>query len=199
MKLEQLFTTPVYVNQIVDTQVDNEFRDVIDTLKQNDEFQLNQTTECQLLSDPSFTKNLFDTGKLNTFKTYLEENIRNYVKMVVPDYVKNRNYDFNIDSSWLTLNKKGHYSHMHHHGDSDVSGVFYVKTNSNDGRLVLENPNRLSTTSYLLNTWQECAFVRPETNKLILFPGWLIHRVEKNTTDEERISFSFNCMFKREK
>lgn len=199
MILTNLFTTPIYENRIVDTKVNTEFDNLIDSLKQNDKFKPNTVTECQLLSDPTFTENLFDTDKLNVFKSHLEQNVRNYVKMVVPDYVTNRNYDFFIDSSWLTLNKKGHYSHMHHHGDSDISGVYYVKTNGSDGRLEIENPNKLATTSYLLNTWQERAYLRPESNKLILFPGWLSHCVEKNTTDEERISFSFNIMFKRGK
>lgn len=199
MNLMPVFTTPIYENFIHNKNVDREFEDVINTLKQNDEFQPNMATECQLLSDPTFTKNLFDTGKLELFKSYLEENVRNYVKMVVPDYITNRNYDFVIDSSWLTLNRKGHYSHLHHHADSDVSGVFYVKTSGVDGDLVIENPNRLATTSYLLNTWQESLYLRPEKDKLILFPGWISHRVEKNTTDEERISFSFNIMFKRGK
>mgnify|MGYP003336544345 CR=1 FL=1 len=173
MNLTQAFTTPIYENIIQNKNVDREFEDVIESLKQNNKFQLNTSTECQLLSDTSFTENLFDTGKLEIFKSYLQENIKNYVKMVVPNYVTNRNYDFNIDSSWLTLNKKGHYSHLHHHADSDISGVYYVRTNGYDGNLVIENPNRLSTTSYLLNTWQESLHIRPEPNKLILFPGWI--------------------------
>ena len=117
--------------------------------------------------------------------------------MVVPDNVTNRKYDFKIETSWLTLNKKGHYSHLHHHADADISGVFYVKTNGVDGELIFENPNRLITTSYLLNTWQESLFFTPKQGRLILFPGWLAHRVGKNKTDDERISFSFNIMFNR--
>ena len=199
MNLIAAFTTPIFENKIEDPNVDAEFNHIIGVLKENDEFKLNKVTECQLLSDPTFTKNLFDTGKLDKFKSYLEYNVRSYIQMVVPSYVDNRNYDFFIDASWLTLNKKGHYSHMHHHADSDISGVYYVRTSGEDGDLVIENPNRSITTSYLLNTWEESIHLKPVKNKLILFPGWISHCVEKNTTDEERISFSFNIMFKRGK
>jgi uncharacterized protein (TIGR02466 family) len=197
MNLNAAFPTPIYENELVDKRIEKEFQIVIDDLKQTDAFKLNRATECQYLSDPTFLENLFDSYDLSVFKSYLEENIRNYVKMVVPTYVTNRKYDFNIETSWLTLNKKGHYSHLHHHADADISGVYYVKTNGNDGELIFENPNRLITTSYLLNTWQESMHYVPQEGKLILFPGWLIHRVNKNETDNERISFSFNVMFKR--
>lgn len=197
MHINPAFPTPIYENVLSDERIQNEFLVAINDLKEKDAFQLNASTDCQLLSDPTFLKNLFDTYNLDTFKSYLEENVKSYVKMVVPEYVKNRNYDFQIETSWLTLNKKGHYSHLHHHADADISGVYYVQTTGQDGALVFENPNRLITTSYLLNTWQESLYYLPQQNKLILFPGWLAHRVEKNTTDNERISFSFNIMFKR--
>ncbi len=36
------------------------------------------------------------------------------------------------------------------------------------------------------------ASVAPEAGKLLMFPSWLEHGVPQNTTDEERISMSFN-------
>jgi len=197
MHLNSAFPTPIYETLLQDEVVEQQFKLVVDDLKSKNEFALNLTTECQYLSDPTFSKSLFDSYDLSRFKMYLEYHIKQYVKMVVPTYVTNRKYDFDIETSWLTLNKKGHYSHLHHHADADISGVYYVKTNGNDGELIFENPNRLITTSYLLNTWQESMHYVPQEGKLILFPGWLIHRVNKNETDNERISFSFNVMFKR--
>jgi uncharacterized protein (TIGR02466 family) len=197
MYLNTAFATPIYETLLHDEIIEQQFKLVVDDLKSKDDFRLNLTTECQYLSDPTFSANLFDSYDLNRFKLYLDYNIKQYVKMVVPTYLKDKNYDFVIKSSWLTLNKKGHYSHQHHHADADISGVYYVNTNGNDGELIFENPNRLITTSYLLNTWQESMHYVPQKGKLILFPGWLIHRVSKNETDNERISFSFNVMFKR--
>lgn len=197
MQINPAFPVPIYENTLNDNLIQDEFNNLVTEIKSNNKFQLNPVSECQLLSDTTFTENLFDTGKLQYFKNVLIENIHNYIKMVVPEYVTNRSYDFKIDSSWLTLNLKNHYSHSHHHGDADISGVYYVKTNGNDGDLVFENPNRLISTSYLLNTWQESMHYKPEIGKLILFPGWMVHRVEKNSSNDERISFSFNIMFNR--
>jgi uncharacterized protein (TIGR02466 family) len=199
MQLNQIFPVPIYENMVGDENIQFEFDTLVAELKRDDKFQYNPVSECQLLSDTTFTENLFDTNKLNRFKHVLIENVQEYIKMVVPEYVTNRNYDFRIDSSWLTLNCKNHYSHSHHHGDADISGVYYVKTDGNDGDLVFENPNRLISTSYLLNTWQEALHHKPQVGKLILFPGWMVHRVEKNPKDSERISFSFNIMFNRGK
>lgn len=197
MHFNPAFPTPIYETLLNDKRIQQEFDVVVRDLKSRDAFKPNHATECQLLSDPTFLENLLDSYDLSVFKSYLEQSIREYVKFVVPTYVTNRKYDFRIDSSWLTMNWKNHYSHAHHHGDADLSGVFYVKTNGKDGELIFENPNRLSTTSYLLNTWQETCHYVPQEGRLILFPGWLIHRVEKNKTDNERISFSFNVMFNR--
>lgn len=197
MPLNLAFPVPIYENKVNSNTVQDEFDNLVADLKRNNKFQYNTVSECQLLSDTTFTENLFDTGRLENFKDVLFQNIQEYIKTVVPEYVTNRNYKFKVDSSWLTINLKNNYSHAHHHGDSDISGVYYVKTNGDDGDLVLENPNRLLSTSYLLNTWQEAMHYKPEVGKLILFPGWMVHRVEKNSTDNERISFSFNIMFNR--
>jgi ectoine hydroxylase-related dioxygenase (phytanoyl-CoA dioxygenase family) len=37
----------------------------------------------------------------------------------------------------------------------------------------------------------------PQSSKLILFPGWLPHGVERNTTEEDRVSVSFNVKLVR--
>ena len=34
--------------------------------------------------------------------------------------------------------------------------------------------------------------LQPEEGDLLVFPGWLVHRVEEGEQAEERISFSFN-------
>ena len=36
----------------------------------------------------------------------------------------------------------------------------------------------------------------PMEGKLIIFPGWLLHGVRQNSTDNTRISLSFNITFK---
>jgi hypothetical protein len=42
-----------------------------------------------------------------------------------------------------------------------------------------------------------CIAFEPVSSKLILFPGWLPHGVERNTTEEDRISISFNVKLVR--
>jgi uncharacterized protein (TIGR02466 family) len=52
----------------------------------------------------------------------------------------------------------------------------------------------LSTfTEYNASIWS----ILPEAGKLIIFPAWLEHYVEPNTSTEERISIAFNINIKK--
>ena len=98
-------------------------------------------------------------------------------------------------SSWFSKFENGSYAHIHNHADTDISGVYYYKTNGDDGKFFFESPNDHLTTSRIYKhqgiRWEYI----PHCGKIILFPGWLRHGVETNITDNTRISISFNINF----
>tara|TARA_R100000742_G_C4264026_1_gene81904 strand:+ start:520 stop:1080 length:561 start_codon:yes stop_codon:yes gene_type:complete len=106
-------------------------------------------------------------------------------------------HPLSIKNIWININGYKDYNIEHIH-TTVASGVFYVKAQSGD--LVLKHPARdlidqnwmssdLQTyTSYNSAVWR----IPPEPNMLIIFPGWLSHRVESNLDKEDRISISFN-------
>ena len=95
--------------------------------------------------------------------------------------------------TWFSLFKKGNYAHIHDHGQADISGVYYYKTNENDSDIFFQPswPYRecFDVDSYDINH-------TPQPGKILLFPGWFKHGVRTSTSDHDRISLSFNIQFK---
>tara|TARA_R100001163_G_C4977566_1_gene134993 strand:+ start:37 stop:597 length:561 start_codon:yes stop_codon:yes gene_type:complete len=106
-------------------------------------------------------------------------------------------HPLDIDTIWININGYKDYNIEHIH-TSPASGVFYVKAQSGD--LVLKHPARdLIDSNWLSSDLQTYTSynsavrrIPPEPNMLVIFPGWLSHRVESNLDKEDRISISFN-------
>jgi len=95
-----------------------------------------------------------------------------------------------LADSWVNVYEKTQYQFTHDHlaGPDDqalLSGSYYYSTNGLDGDIVFCNNKQydLSISGF------KCT---PTEGMLVLFPAWLDHYVEANTTDNRRISFSFN-------
>lgn len=111
------------------------------------------------------------------------------------------NLEFKMSNMWININRKGDYNMMHNHPLSVMSGVLWVKTPEKCGSLRFESPH--SFTQHLLlnnvdsevakeqNYYSEYTF-NPKEGTMILFPSDLLHGVEPNESDEDRISIAFN-------
>ena len=100
-----------------------------------------------------------------------------------------RNENYKIQNCWINFFEPGLRHSTHVHGNSTISGVYYYKTNGNDGDLVIFNPNH----NNVLNSWESPEIrIKPENGKLVLFPSYLYHEIETNTTQDTRISVAFN-------
>jgi uncharacterized protein (TIGR02466 family) len=188
--LEFWFPTPIYYNNIPDNGILNKFISSYELYKTNNQFQGPLGWNSHLISDPTFSTNFLDNHL--EFCQQLDIHIQQYLKMTGAPIVPYR-----IISSWMTLTGKGNYGRTHVHGDSDISGVFYVKTSGKDGNIFFENPNKTLRNSFCFRHFQQNITYSPEVGRLMLFPGWLEHGIETNTTDHERVSVSFNIVFDR--
>ena len=92
--------------------------------------------------------------------------------------------------------QKGNYAHIHKHGFSDISGVYYYRTNGSDGDIFFETPVTETGCSKFWMNHSLTFSIPPEKGLILLFPGWLSHGVRTNTTDNQRISLSFNINYK---
>ena len=96
--------------------------------------------------------------------------------------------------SWITRYHKGDYAEQHSHGSSSISIAYYLSTNSEDGHFYFMSPTSAkitATTEFLGSKYK----IQPEERKLVLFPSWLEHGVEQNTTDSTRMCLSANLIY----
>jgi len=108
-----------------------------------------------------------------------------------------------LGSMWANVNPKGGFNASHIHPNSLWSGVYYVKTPPNCGRLQVNDPRAVAAMirpHYIKeqkpHQWREVNY-EPIAGRCIMFPSWLEHRVEPNQSDDIRISISFNFLQKR--
>lgn len=112
--------------------------------------------------------------------------------------------DLKLDSMWININQKGDYNKGHVHPGATLSGVFWVKTSDNCGNLVLHSNNTycehqlLNSISKELskeyNYYSNFTFT-PKEGSIILFPSHILHDVEVNKSESDRISIAFNLSF----
>ena len=102
---------------------------------------------------------------------------------------------------WININKPGDYNSRHNHPGSDLSGVFWVKSLQKSGDLKFYSPNLMTQIQQINSTKEEIRKklfitptlqIGPTEGVIVLFPSDLSHSVQKNNSDEDRISVSFN-------
>jgi uncharacterized protein (TIGR02466 family) len=191
MPVEHWFSTPIYYDYVDDlANIQKEMYSVMEDL--NFSKAEGWGTKTHAVSDNTFTENLIDIYDLKYLKAAINHHVLSYIAQL------NSKCDrrFRISACWLTKTQPGQYTRVHNHGYSDMSGVFYLKTNRKDGSLVFLSPIPcLSSTIYadIIDT----VSYEPEVGKILLFPGWLYHTVGENDTEEERLSVSFNIYFSK--
>ena len=185
---ESIFGTPLYYNELDNYEkVQQDFDEPL----VNTTWDMNpQWGQTHYLSDPTFKEHLFEMYPLENFKKEIDKNLKLFCKSL------NFNWrPYSIRSSWMAMFKKGNWGHCHHHGTSDIYGVYYLKKSRDDGDIYFESPCIQAQTS--LCFFGGNMIVPAKLGGLILFPGWLKHGINMNNSDEERISVSFDITFNR--
>lgn len=106
-----------------------------------------------------------------------------------------------VTGCWANIKPEGAGHRPHIHPNNYLSGVYYVRTPRQGGRIVFHDP-RVQPTLMAPRVSAENQYNCPRANlpvqagMLILFPAWLTHSVEENQEDLDRISIAFNIMFK---
>jgi len=108
--------------------------------------------------------------------------------------------EIEITACWANVLAKGASHRMHSHPNNFLSGVYYVRTYPGTDAINFHDPRSQTgvirppvTALTAENTDQ--VVVRVSNGTLLLFPSFLQHSVDINTSDAERISISFNIMF----
>ena len=108
-----------------------------------------------------------------------------------------------ITGMWGCINQPGSHNKLHNHPYNFLSGVYYLQTPEDSGRIIFHEPKpqaEILSPPRIANQSIHVAHrvnFEPKKNTLLLFPSWLCHEVEENNSQEERIIISFNIHFNR--
>ena len=196
MPVHNMFPTPIYAMQLggsTQGKINQELRSVYDP----DKMVKNTHTHNHLGSHEVSCDAEGNMFSINIIKE--TPNFCRFVEQCVIDYAQELGMKamipFAITESWFTRTSKGQHAPMHSHGNSDISGVYYLQTNGNDGALVLKNPMTCTNNNIIMflsnMKWGNKRMPLKEV-LLLLWPAFLEHGTFVNETPEDRISFSFN-------
>jgi uncharacterized protein (TIGR02466 family) len=116
-----------------------------------------------------------------------------------------KHYSLKITNSWININGRGAMNRLHTHPGCILSGVYYVdvpKCCSGPITIVRDfkdqqlkehwgNANNFESWEGMnMNEYD----IYPVADNMVLFPSWAMHAVGKSSSDEDRISISFNII-----
>ena len=104
-----------------------------------------------------------------------------------------------LGNMWANINPREGMNAPHIHPNSLFSGVYYVKSNPQAGKLKIYDPRPGAQIVMPIrkegkppkHLWKDVD-LDPFPGRIIMFPAWLWHAVEPNQSNELRISVSFN-------
>lgn len=148
--------------------------------------------EDKFSSDRATIYNVLQLEPFNDLNNIIEKQINNLLQKKL-----HYNNSFVISTSWITKTKPNQKSEIHNHDNCFFSGILYLQTELNCGKIEFLNMDNkrfdLQRKEYNIfnsNSWT----IEPKNNMLILFPSELYHRVLKNNSNITRISLAFNIM-----
>ena len=102
-----------------------------------------------------------------------------------------------IGNFWFNINSKYDYNRTHDHQNSILSAVYYIDAKGdNIGSFVAE---RDDSAEFFLGTYKNISpftstsfSIIPLTGFAFIMPSWVLHSVEQNFEDRDRISLAVN-------
>jgi uncharacterized protein (TIGR02466 family) len=177
--IDNLFATPVF------TDIHSNFDFLNDGVMK----------EAQNISD----LNLFNTN------TQAIKTLKNWIKGHVDDMVEQYGFGYNKIAGRINIIKPFGSDTPHHHVNlSTLVGVYYVDVPKNSGDILLHDPRGALPWSNLgfnpddpiANKSSRCYHrIKPQNGLLVLFPSFLIHSVETNLSNQNRISIVINVHY----
>lgn len=147
----------------------------------------------------------------NTAKFLNLNNDKNF--LIVLDNIKNEVVKFSktfgvltnnavCTESWINLAEPGNYQEYHMHAASHFSMVYYVKAPISGGNIVFKSHEAMTDmfpipADLITPANSKTYSYTPKDNDLLIFRSNLNHMVEKNMSQEDRVSISANFYLQR--
>lgn len=139
---------------------------------------------------------LFDRSPtFSQLRSAIDKHIQTYAKQLQMDLEGGK---LVMSTCWINIMPARVTHSLHLHPLSVLSGTYYVSTPKGTSALKLEDP-RLSKFMAAPNKIENAKIenqryvsLQPKAGDLILFESWLRHEVPPNTSQQDRVSISFN-------
>ena len=148
-----------------------------------------------------FSKNnyVLESPELKNLKEFCNNNL--FIFFYDSFKVK-KDIEIYITQSWINFNQKNTSHHRHKHVNSIISSVLFIKgemcpiTFYNSERNLFGNLLSFEDFTAPNENNNSRVYFNNQNGKLFLFPSTLMHSVERNNSEVERISLSFNTFIK---
>ena len=105
-----------------------------------------------------------------------------------------------VTGCWLNFGTRGSSHRAHAHPNNFLSGVYYVETHEGANTIDFHDPRPQTAiirpgVRELTAENTDQVTVRVSDGTLLVFPAWLEHSVPPSTSEQRRVSVSFNIMF----
>lgn len=187
-KVHELWPTPIYENHI---PIKSEWL----YYAENCQFERMVSENGNITVDKYILNNILD----------LKKEILFHVNLFTEKYLKIVNTQFYFLNSWIVKHHPNDWAQPHHHINSLLSGVYYLKTEKNSGDINFiknykeQNVFPLTITpnysEYNYSNSKHYNF-KPKVGDLIIFPSTLMHEVTINKSNNIRYSLAFNVFCK---
>jgi uncharacterized protein (TIGR02466 family) len=101
--------------------------------------------------------------------------------------INNAELNYYIINSWVNVHKPEGLTKEHNHASTAWVVTAYLKVPENGGYIKFKDPLEYSKSAYYHDDpkwmWKT---VPIQTGDILVFPGWLIHKTEKNQSEQDR-------------
>jgi uncharacterized protein (TIGR02466 family) len=184
IKSGDIFPTTFYTVNIFDQNENKKYRDFLINLSNN--------TPGTTRSNRGGWQSETNLWNVETFKPLLEKTTS--ITQSIIENISQNKPQMVIRSMWGNINPKGGMNFTHVHPSGWMSGVYYIQLPEGNNSITFEDPRpaRMMDFQRSCLVSDEYFAYTPKVGELILFPSWLPHFVLPNTSEESRISISFN-------
>lgn len=133
---------------------------------------------------------LTETPTIHNLVPLFYSNLAKYLELYDPI----EGMQFNINNMWGNILPPGGFNDLHNHAGCQIAAVWWLQVEENCGDLILQNPfpsGRLRDYRSLKNV-HIVERIKPERNKMVFFNSSLMHLVDANNSNADRISISMN-------
>jgi uncharacterized protein (TIGR02466 family) len=136
--------------------------------------------------------------KMDIFKDFTREVSKSSFEIL--DKLNYKADEIEITDMWANVLKQHETHQPHTHSNNFLSGVFYLDAGETTPGITFQDPRPGASVilprKKIDNNNTNLLHYKAKTNRIIIFPSWLVHWVPTNLSTSNRISISWNIQIR---